>query len=221
MMFLKNKKKRQKSKNMVKKHRKNRDISKSKKTKRHHKNNRKNKQTFPYVLAFDISVSIVISIIIFVSVCSFFLSIKTVEDNSMLPMIKNNRRVLVLKESKEIRRFDIVAFKNGSVLEFRRVIGLPGETIRFTEDNLYVDDQLTEEKFIFPKLDEYNKKGEVFTQSMQEENGFQVNNIPEKYYLLLGDNRPNSTDSRHYGLVEKDKIKGKVTYLLHPLEKIN
>lgn len=172
------------------------------------------------VLVWDILAGIFLSTVLFVIIGSIFFSITTMTGGSMLPLLKQNDRILISK-NEEINRFDIVAFDNGREIEFRRVIGLPTEKIRYTDDFLYVDDELVDEKFILNQINESGKKGEVYTQSAQADNGFQTDIIPEDRYLVLGDNRPNATDSRQYGLISKDKIKGKAKMLLFPLRRID
>lgn len=190
-------------------------------TKKINKSKGKKKKSKLNSLIVDITIGIFSSLVIFLLLGSFFLSIDLSKDNSMYPQIKNGDRIWVEKKLKKINRFDIIAIRNGKKIEFRRVIGLPEERVKYTDDYLYIDDQLVDEKFLIEKINDYGKKGQVYTQSAQEENGFQIDEIPKNSYLVLGDNRPNATDSRQYGLIEKNKIKGKAVYLAFPLRLID
>lgn len=172
------------------------------------------------MLTIDIVFSVFLGLLIFVIVGSFFFSIERMEKGAMSPLLRDGDKVLVNRGNKNLRRFDVVIFKNGNSKEIRRIIGFSGESVKYNEDVLQVDDDTIDEKFIFDKLQDYGSMGKIFTQSAQAENGFVVGNIPEGYLLLLGDNRPNSTDSRHYGMVRVDRIIGKVIYKLSPIEKI-
>ena len=171
-------------------------------------------------LVFDILLGISISLFLFLLVGRIFFSIHKVDDNSMYPLLKKENKMIVRRGKTKINRFDIIAFKNGSKIEFRRVIGLPKERVKYEDDYLTINDELVDEKFIIDQINEYGKKSEVYTRSKQGENGFQMNEIPRNYYLVLGDNRPNATDSRQYGLVSKDKIIGKSSLMLSPLRTI-
>ena len=100
----------------------------------------------------------------------------------------------------DIKRFDIVVIKKDDEYLIKRVIGLPGELIEYKDNKLYVNDKLVDENFLHKKTDDYklDKK------------------IPEKYYFVVGDNRPDSLDSRYFGLVKKDEILGKTSLVIFP-----
>ncbi|HCM88372.1 MULTISPECIES: signal peptidase I [Vagococcus] len=204
-------KKHSNSKHNKKKHRKGKKSTKRKvqlKRKKYRKIN---------PLVFDILIGIFTTLILFFIVGSFFFSIDKVRDNSMYPLMRNGDKAFISKNTKSINRFDIVAFESGNHIEYRRVIGLPGEMVKYADDYLTIDDQKIDEKFIMDQINEYGKKGEIYTQSHQGENGFQTKKIPKDFYLVLGDNRPYATDSRQYGLIAADRMKGKVNYLLFPI----
>ena len=82
----------------------------------------------------------------------------------------------------------------------KRVVGLPGETIKYESGQLYVNGEPVEENFISDDV----KKQTVTRYG---------NDIPEiklkdDEYYVLGDNRGNSTDSRYFGAIKKSQIKG-------------
>ena len=181
--------------------------------------NRKKHQEKQFLI--DILLATSCTIFLFIIILSFFISIQTFNGISMKPTIENKEKLLVSKHNKTINRFDIIGFNIGKKQEFRRVIGLPGERIRFKDDYLYVNEEVVDEKFLIDQINEYNKVGEIFTQSNQGENGFQVLSIPDDYYLVLGDNRPDATDSRHYWLIAKKQIKGVAIYTLDTFKKLD
>lgn len=148
---------------------------------------------------------------------SFFYSIKQVNGYGMMPSLRN-KDVLVVKRQSELKRFDTVIINKGLEGEFRRIIGLPGEQISYKDDRLFVDGQPVDEKFIVDKVNENQAKGKQFTEDMCLVSMGQANEIPKECYLVLGDNRPYTTDSRDYGLVRKQAIGGKVTARIWPLE---
>lgn len=156
-------------------------------------------------------------LLLFIGILSAFYSIKVVSGYGMMPSLRD-QDVLLIKRKNELKRFDIVLIENGIEGEFRRIIGLPGERISYQEDTLYVDGQPLDEKFIVGKVNESQAKGKNFTGDMNLLSIGQASEIPQDCYLVLGDNRPYTTDSRDYGLVRKQVIGGKIRARLWPLE---
>lgn len=183
------------------------------------KNSKKKWRKLPSLVK-DILFATVFTFIVFILISIYFVSVDQVKGSSMSPTLKNGNRVLVSKRT-TIRRFDVIAFKEGKEISFRRVIGLPGENIKYADDYLTVNGQPVDEKFLVDQINEAGKSGQVYTQSASAENGFQIDEIPKDSYLVLGDNRPNSTDSRQYGLISKDQIKGKSSLILSPFGRVD
>lgn len=128
--------------------------------------------------------------------------------------------LLLVKRKKTIKRFDIVLCKINDKLVFLRVVGLPEETITYMDDNLYIDGEYIQEKFIIDQVNSFQKEGKHYTENFNLSLFGQSNVIPKYHYLLLGDNRPYSNDSRYYGLISQDKIKGVVTFSLIPFSNV-
>jgi len=115
--------------------------------------------------------------------------------------IKNN-------ELDPINRFDIVAYHrqpvpsrgiDASTLFAHRVIGLPGERIEMRNGAVYIDGRELDQSS-FQKIEHPDNRKEL--------------RIPETSYFLLGDNRPNSEDSRYVGTVSRSDIECKVTTII-------
>ena len=101
---------------------------------------------------------------------------------------------------REIRRFDIVICRYpGRKGRFvKRVIGLPGETIRMEKDVVYINgEELPED---FPKRKCMRRLDEV--------------TVPQDSYFVMGDNRPSSNDSRKVGAIHKKAILARAEYVL-------
>ena len=166
-----------------------------------------------------------------------------VDGHSMDPTLADSEYLLVINKL-PIDRFDIVVAsetENGKTKEIvKRVIGLPGETIEYKNDVLYINGKETDE----PYLKEYIQKfKEDKLQSTYSGKGFEENGelfrqmaqiaelsplikmevrpsrkkLLDDEYLLLGDDRIVSKDSRQVGAFKKDQIKGEAVLRLWPL----
>ena len=135
-----------------------------------------------------------------------------VDGPSMNDTLYDQDRVLMNKFTyrvKNLDRFDVVVFKyayDTNTDYIKRVIGLPGETVRIDWDGrIYINGQLLEEN--------YGKE-------VMEDPGIAENEITlgEDEYFVLGDNRNNSSDSRDpdVGAVSKSQIRGHVWLRLTP-----
>ena len=125
----------------------------------------------------------------------------------LIPVHRTNLSVLA-NNNTNIKRFDIVVIKDGKEEIIKRIIGLPGEHISYKNNKLYVNDKVLEENFDFRKTNDFNLE-EICS----------CNNIPEGKYLVLGDNRPISKDSRMIGLIDEKDILGKAVYRIWPIYK--
>ena len=156
-------------------------------------------------------------LVLLISISALFYSVKRVSGYGMLPTLRD-KDVVVVKRYDSIERFDLVWVANGNEAGFRRVVGLPGEQVVIEDDRLKVDNQEMDEKYLIDKINDYQATGKTFTSDFSISELVDNQKIPEDYYFVLGDNRPYTTDSREYGLVTKETIKGKVVLRLLPLE---
>ena len=166
-----------------------------------------------------------------------------VDGHSMDPTLADSEYLLVINKL-PIDRFDIVVAsetENGKTKEIvKRVIGLPGDTIEYKNDVLYINGKETDEpylkdyiqKFKEDKLQStysgkgFEENGELFRQMAQIAEAFTVDRdggatftkkLLDDEYLLLGDDRIVSKDSRQVGAFKKEQIKGEAVLRLWPL----
>lgn len=134
----------------------------------------------------------------------------TLKDGEVLFLSKINYRI------EEIKRFDIVVVKDidGDYI-IKRVIGLPGDYIAYKDDVLYINGKAQEKRFTQDETKDFTLE-EICEISQIECNG----EIPSDMYLVLGDNRDVSADSRVKGLIKREQIQGKTIFRLWPLNKI-
>lgn len=151
---------------------------------------------------------VTLSSLIFISLVSFKFSLRKVNEYTMTPTLRENDLALFDKNTENIKRFDIVLIKQNSTYSIRRIIGLPGETVRYTEDVLYVDEKEQPENFIRNEISESELYGGFFTKNFSLYSISKKSTISENEYLVLCDNRFIENDSRTYGLVNHSAIKG-------------
>lgn len=162
------------------------------------------KDTFKYVIL----VIFVLFLIMYV------VTLTQVIGPSMSPTLNNNDIVLLDKVTyrfKKIERGDIVSFSYADTKYLiKRVIGLPGETVKIEGNTIYIDDMVLNEPYL---------KEVVNYDFNLLELGY--DKIPDNYYLVLGDNRENSLDSRDpkVGLINKKDIIGKIRARIWPINK--
>ena len=151
---------------------------------------------------------IIIAVILF---RTFLYSPIRVSGASMVPTL-NNGDIMILDKigykTKGLDRFDIVVIKYGKEKIIKRVIGLPGDYIQYENDKLYVNGEYVDEPFDRKEMDDFTL----------EDLGENI--IPEGKYLVLGDNRPVSKDSRIIGLIDKKDIEGYTNIIIFPFKRI-
>lgn len=146
------------------------------------------KELVPYV--------VITLIVLFIRM--YIVSPVRVDGNSMYPTLNNREFLLLTKFDHSYERFDIVVLKYNKQKLVKRVIGLPGETVEYKGNKLYVNGKVIEEEFKLFETKDFNIT----------ELGYDV--IPEDYYFVVGDNRNASLDSRRIGLIHRKDIEGTI-----------
>ena len=113
-----------------------------------------------------------------------------------------------------IERFDIVIIHIEEKNEYivKRVIGMPGETVSYTDGQLYINGEATDEPF----LDEDYVSTYADGTFMSD---VEPITLDDDEYYCLGDNRPHSSDSRYYGPFKEDQIVAKGVFILFPFSR--
>jgi len=116
-----------------------------------------------------------------------------------------------------IRRGDILVFKFPQDPErdfIKRVIGLPGETIEVRDKRVYVDGESLKEPYAhylfgLPGEGAYGDDA----QGLGLKNDYGPVTVPADHFFMMGDNRDNSEDSRYWGYLPREYVKGKALFV--------
>ena len=166
---------------------------------------------------------LVVALVIAITVRSLILQQFYISGPSMETTMFQDNRVLVNKLSyrlHDIYRGDVVVFDrvtvDGEVVQhddlIKRVIGLGGETISIKDCQVFIDGKLLPE----PYLNDYD-----LAQSSLDDRCrvplMEETLIPENHLFVMGDNRPQSFDSRMFGSIEQNLVVGRAFVTIWPL----
>ena len=172
--------------------------------------------------------SIVVAVILALFIRTFAVQAFKIPTGSMEPNLLIGDHLLVNKllyspsfgpledrlfGKRPIERGHVVVFKfpEDPTRDFiKRVIGLPGETIEIRNKTVFVDGKPLAESyahFIEQPLRPDDPEYGLRTESIRDNWGPQV--VPDGQLLVLGDNRDNSRDSRFWGFLPRDQVKGR------------
>lgn len=171
----------------------------------------------------------------------------SISGSSMAPTLQNGENMFMYRLG-DVQRFDVVVLnspdyaldQNGQrKVYIKRVIGMPGDTLEYKNDTLYINGEAYQEDYLnttrqslagkalmadrtlekiladvrlrYPNLPEENT-------TLAKQNGKKV--IPEGYYFVLGDNRLNSHDGDDFGLASGKMLQGVAVMRWWPFTKI-
>ena len=157
--------------------------------------------------------SYVLIILLVIVIRIFFVDPVRVDGKSMNNTLENGQIMLLNKivyKRNDIKRFDIVVIKESNKLIIKRVIGLPGETISYKDNVLYINGQKMDDPYASTDTDDFSINDVGHTK------------IPGDTYFVMGDNRNDSLDSRYpqVGVIKKEQILGGAKLRIWPLNRI-
>ncbi len=153
------------------------------------------------------SISFIIIILTIILVRLFIVTPVRVDGPSMNDTLHDGDILLLDKYDNKYERFEIVVFNYNGERLIKRVIGLPGEVVSYKNNKLYINGNEIEDNY-----------GLGYTENFELKD-LNLTKIPDNEYLVIGDNRNDSLDSRYFGTISKDKILGSVKYRLFPFNK--
>lgn len=151
----------------------------------------------------------IIIVIVVALIRTFIITPVQVEGMSMYSTLDDKEILLLKKYDKSYDRFDVVVFNYNNTKLIKRVVGLPGDTVEYKDNKLYINGKYIKEEFL-------KNNQETYDFSL-EDLGYET--LPDGYYFVMGDNRTNSTDSRVIGLVSAEDIEGTTNFVIFPLNK--
>jgi signal peptidase I len=117
-----------------------------------------------------------------------------------------------------IQRGDVLVFKNPPDPThdlIKRVIGLPGERVELHQKHVYIDGQLLDDPWAqFLPL----PVGAHIERANDRSTEFGPVTVPADQYFMMGDNRDNSADSRYWGFMPKDYVKGRAEVIYFSIQ---
>jgi signal peptidase I len=177
--------------------------------------------------------AVIIAALLAIFFRTFFFQIYKIPTSSMAPTLMVGDKIFVtklvygpkipftdarIKGVGELQRGDVVVFippaEEDKIffkrkIYIKRVVGLEGETVEIKEGNVYINDKIVTMPQIaknhYLSLGRYGK-GEIA--------------VPQNSYYLLGDNSPNSADSRFWGFIDESDVIGKAIFIWWPPKRI-
>jgi signal peptidase I len=179
--------------------------------------------------ALEIVETLVLTLIIYLVIHNFVAQPFQVEQQSMVPTVNPGEYVLIDKISprfSDYQRGDIVVFQppagfgQGGVPYIKRVIGLPGDTVTLENGHVFVtppggDPVRLDEPYIVRAID-----GGAAPTLPKDADGTSSWTVPPGMYFVMGDNRPDSQDSRFFGPVDRELIIGRAWLRYFPLDRV-
>ncbi|MGE3274618.1 MAG: signal peptidase I [Vicinamibacterales bacterium] len=177
--------------------------------------------------------SIVVAVILALFVRTFVFQAFKIPTGSMEPNLLVGDHLLVNKfvfgptavdaerallPMRPIRRGDVIVFKFPEEPDrdfIKRVIGLPGETLEFRNQQVLIDGTPIDEPYahyLFPPAADSENLG-----SDPREHYGPVT-VPPGHYFAMGDNRDNSEDSRYWGFLPESYVKGRALVIYWSFE---
>ena len=160
---------------------------------------------------------VVLAFAIFMMVYLFLFHPHKVDGNSMYPNFHDREYILTDKISYQRgdpQRGDVVVFHAPPPYTsdfIKRIVGMPGETVMVQAGYVYVNGQKLQEMYL---PDTYATTEKSF---LREGVPYK---IPDSYYMVFGDNRGYSSDSREWGPISKKAIVGKAMFRYWPMDRI-
>lgn len=169
-----------------------------------------NEPSVGWVILRELTETIVLSLIIFLLMRQVVQNYR-IESHSMEPNFTEGQFILVNKLAYVLgqpERGDVLVFHNpGNHDEdyIKRIIGLPGDSLAIHDQHVYINNQLLDEPYIQNMIRSGEQLGPI--------------TIETDHLFVMGDNRPNSSDSRRFGQLSEELVVGQAWLRVWPFDK--
>ena len=167
-----------------------------------------NEPSMTWLLLRELVETVVLSLVIFLLIRQVVQNYR-IESHSMEPNFYEGQFILVNKLAYRLgspSRGDVIVFHNPNNTEedyIKRVIGLPGDTLEIRDQTVFVNGDILHEPYDLNQLSPGSSYGPIV--------------IDPNHLFVMGDNRPNSSDSRRFGQLDQDLVVGKSWIRVWPL----
>lgn len=168
---------------------------------------------FPFRLAIPTGLRLLFRVtrlgVVLLAMYSLTFQTPVVRGSSMQPSLQDGDRILIEPWSSLVGygRGDVVVMRyplDQSVDYVKRIVGLPGDQVVMGGGKLWINGELVDE----PYVDSIDMSAVLSTI------------VPAGSYFVLGDNRPRSSDSREFGVVDQGLMRGRVELRMWPLTRL-
>lgn len=184
---------------------------------------RKKRKTKKRVKQFwiELGITTVVCLLLLSLLRVFIFTLPRVNGYSMTMALTEGDRLFVNKLA-PIKRYDLIYFIHPITKEkvIQRVIGLQGESLYYQNDQLFVDGEMKNERFLATSITQAEKENHLYTNNftLLEKTGKSM--VPKASYFVMVDNRMYETDSRKFGFVQANDIIGVVKLKWFPLHQM-
>jgi len=140
----------------------------------------------------------IIILIVVILIRTFIVTPVRVSGVSMAPTL-NNKDIMILNKIASIERLSIIVIDYNGEQLIKRIIGLPGETISIVDNEIIINNKILTSDI-----------GVGHNGNLPEVT------LAEREYFVMGDNRTDSKDSRYFGPVNRDEIRGATSFVIFP-----
>ena len=177
----------------------------------------------------EIVETLVLTLVIYLLIHNFIAQPFEVDQNSMMPTIQPGEYVLIDKLTPrfdDFRRGDVIVFQppeqyqQGGIPFIKRVIGLPGDKVELLNGSVFITAPGGSPVRIDEPYVRRDDRGQVMPTQPRDANSTSEWTVPVGSYFVMGDNRPESQDSRVFGPIERDLIVGRAWLRYFPLDRI-
>lgn len=172
-------------------------------------------------LFYELAETFAVSIIVIYLIYTFVASMEVVTGESMEPAFLDGERILVDKVTpyyNDYSRGEVIVLEppiDENKHYIKRVLGVPGDVFKILDCVVYISN--TDGKFLLEEP--YLAEGTCTGGGLKIQEGRSIK-LGEGEYIVLGDNRDHSIDSRFFGVVTKSDIIGRVVFVFWPPDKI-